>query len=109
MLKTEYKLNKFEINSLKKEKYTNKKSVFFNINTYKKNDLVKFCVIISKKNIKKAHDRNALRRKIYFIYNSFLNKENIKILYINKDIKQENLENLTFSELKNEIENLLNI
>jgi ribonuclease P protein component len=116
MLKKAYKLSKFEINNLKKEKYTNIKSVFFNINTYKINNLIKFCVIISKKNIKKSHDRNALKRKIYFIYNTFMNKNtdkdinknSINILYINKNTKQIDLEKLTFSELKNEIENLLN-
>lgn len=107
MLKKTFKLSKKEINNLKDKKYTNKKGVFFNICDYK-TEIPKFCVIISKKNIKKSHDRNKLKRKIYFIYNNLEENyiKNTKILYINKNIKEENLKNINFNQIKQEIINI---
>ncbi len=108
MLKKAYKLSAFEINKLKKEKYTNIKGVFFNVCVYKNESKTSFCVIISKKNIKKSHDRNKLKRQIYFTYNNLQenHKKDIKILYINKNTKQEDLKNITFNQIKQEITNI---
>jgi ribonuclease P protein component len=112
VLNKKNRLTKKDIKSLKNKKYTIKKSVFFNNVSYVEKDIEKVCVIISKKNIKKANKRNLLKRKIYFIYNSFIEKyqkENlINVIYINKNTKEENLNSLTFSELKKEIISIFN-
>lgn len=104
------KLNKQDIKSLKNKKYTNKKSVFFNNVSYAENGTEKVCAIISKKNIKKANKRNLLKRKIYFIYSNYIEeikkKNLINIIYINKNIKEEELNKITFSELRKEIESI---
>lgn len=110
MLKKQNKLSKKDIKSLKNKKYTNKKGVFFNNISYTESDTEKVCAIISKKNIKKANKRNLLKRKIYFIYSNFIEdikkKNLINIIYINKSVKEEDLNKLTFSRLRKEIENI---
>ena len=110
MLKKQNKLSKRDIKSLKNKKYTNKKGVFFNNVIYETEGSEKVCAIISKKNIKKANKRNLLRRKIYYIYNTFINKESkeykVNIIYINKSVKEEDVNKLTFSKLKQEIMNI---
>lgn len=107
MLNKKNRLTKKDIKSLKNKKYTIKKSVFFNNVSYTEKDIEKVCAIISKKNIKKSNKRNLLKRKIYFIYNSFIEKtqkENfINVIYINKNIKEEEINKLSFIELKKEI------
>lgn len=110
MLKKQNKLSKKDIKSLKNKKYTNKKGVFFNNVSYREEGTEKVCAIISKKNIKKANKRNLLKRKMYFIYSNYIEeikkKNLINIIYINKSVKEEDLNKLSFSDLRKEIESV---
>lgn len=61
-----------------------------------------FSVVVSKTIIKKAVDRNFVKKRIYSILNNFvlkINKPTIGVVYLKKGC-----EKLSFNEIKNEIE-----
>ncbi len=95
MIARKYKLSKSDFAKIKENTLKQKRLVFGNTTIFK-SDFRKFGIVVSKKNIKKAHDRNKFKRVFYnFIKDNFSNLPFGVLLYLQsvKDVKsfKENL------------------
>ncbi len=113
MLKKIYKLNSEELKTIFNKKNTSIKiirGVFFDLKYIKKDEFenVKFSIILSSKNFKKAIIRNKVKRIFFSIIKDWQKDNNLFdsiqiLIYPKKEVL-----NLLFLELKKEVYNSLN-
>lgn len=115
MLKKKYKLSSFEISNILNKKnspYKILRGEFFDTKVFLNKDLnfTKVATIVSGKKIKRAVDRNRLRRRFYSIlstYNrqnpEFLNEKRLILIYLKKEVSES-----SFLDIQKELYNSLN-